>query len=198
MLGNLSSSRVAKQHILSGQRETRYKRTNLSLGGSMLERMTRLKARPGNRFACSADPKSQIHVCPSVARLAPTIVSVFCPQCSAHQVAQIFTVHQPRGVSTVSLGHQHRCYQPRLHRGAMADGTMEGLAEMEDRRASQRENSVGDDLPALAWVANTPRRQPPDYPSLSDGAHPRYPIESTDKNLVLQTYFARSADDSLE
>ena len=49
----LSSCKAA---YLKRPRETRYERTNLS--SSMLERMTRLKARPGNRFACSPDPKS--------------------------------------------------------------------------------------------------------------------------------------------
>ena len=71
-----------------------------------------------------------------------------------------------------------------------------GFGEMFDGGASQRENSVADDLPDLAWVANTPRRRP-DYPPLSEETPtPRYPIESTDKNFAPQTYFARSADDS--
>ena len=153
------------------------------------ERMTRLKSRPGNRFG-SENP------CLSVCRQVGSshCLGILPTMLGPPGRPNIHCSSATGGVHRVPRTLGHRCYQPHLRRGAMADGTMEGLAEMEDRRASQRENSVGDDLPPR--LANTPRRQPPDNPPLSDGAHPRYPIESTDKNLVPQTYFARSADDS--
>ena len=157
------------------------------------ERMTRPKSRPGNRFG-SENP------CLSVCRQVGSshCLGILPTMLGPPGRPNIHCSSATGGVHRVPRTLGHRCYQPHLRRGAMADGTMEGLAEMEDRRASQRENSVADDLPDLAWVANTPRRRP-DYPPLSEETPtPRYPIESTDKNFVPQTYFARSADDTID
>ena len=160
----------------------------------MLERMTRPKARPGNQFACSAaDPKS-VFVPLSPGWLQPLSryfahnarptrspkYSLFishggCPPCpsdtSTDAISRTFTV-APWQMAPWRVWRRWRIVEQ--VNGKIRSGMICRLS------------------PCLA---NTPRRQPPDYPSLSDGAHPRYPIESTDKNLVLQTYFARAVDD---
>ena len=155
--------------------------------------MTRPKSRPGNRFWWTTHPGIRARVCSSVASLAPAIVSVFCPQCGHHQVSAKYSLFISHGgcppCPPMLSAAPWSWRQGRWHHA--------GFGEMFDGGASQRENSVADDLPDLAWVANTPRRRP-DYPPLSEEAPtPRYPIESTDKNFAPQTYFARSADDTI-
>ena len=155
------------------------------------ERMTRPKSRPGNRFFVDDPPRD------------PSPCLFLCRQPgSSHCLGILPTMRPTTRSAKYSLFISHGGCPPCPPMLSAAPWSWRqgrwhhaGFGEMFDGGASQRENSVADDLPDLAWVANTPRRRP-DYPPLSEETPtPRYPIESTDKNFAPQTYFARSADD---
>ena len=138
--------------------------------------MTRPKSRPGNRFFVDEPPRD------------PSPCLFLCRQPgSSHCLGILPTMRATTRSAKYSLFISHGGCPPCPPMLSAAPWSWRqgrwhhaGFGEMFDGGASQRENSVADDLPDLAWVANTPRHS--EGESLREGEKKRLGRSSSPQN----------------